>query len=240
MKLARESLLLDCMLAQDRDCPTPKAPRGLCLVGPPIGLSGPGAHQIPPTLPSKQGSMMKMRQMPPTLNSPLTTPTWPLGLGLPCIMLFSQCPQLLPPPTKGSGASRAPPGFWGLQWLSNHLDTFHGRGHPPLQNLLSQQSVPTTGCVPDGIPGLPGIKVPRHLFVRGTLAATRPLLGLGSPCSPSFTLGGGGNRLLCVAQSWELGRGLGRAQHPCTRANPAAHVPSSGPWLPASACQAPP
>lgn len=78
--------------------------------------------------------MMKTKQILHTVNHPLTTPASSLGFWVPCMVQFSQCPPLLPPP-QGSRASWGPPGFWGLEWTPKHLNTFQGRRYAPLQNV---------------------------------------------------------------------------------------------------------
>lgn len=121
-------------------------------------------HQIPPALSSEQDSMMNMRQMLPTYSQHLPGP---LGSGSPTLCNSHSAPDFYCTPPPGHGGQWGQPGpsrLLGLQWISNHLNTLQGRGHPPPQSVSESTTVP--GCVPDGTPGLPGIKVPRHAFAK--------------------------------------------------------------------------
>lgn len=98
LKLAGERRLLDSMLDGDREYLTAKALRGLLSGGSPNRLAEGGGADSP----DSSSSILRARfndEHEADASYLLTTPAWPLGLRIPYIVQFSQCPRLLLHPT---------------------------------------------------------------------------------------------------------------------------------------------
>lgn len=79
--------------------------------------------------------MMKTKQILHTVTIHSQHLPRPSGSGSPALCNSHSAPHFYRPPPQGSRASWGPPGFWGLDWIPKHLNTFQGRRYAPLQHV---------------------------------------------------------------------------------------------------------